>query len=220
MFRNVRFFGSFAAALFFFACAAGAQVAPYIADIVGEEGMERYGAGGEAEGDALRLIGSFKLFNPDTVPFYIWATFENGAKFKHTRHGGKYPAVRLVDMELRYKNGLGQVLVKEFPREGLDPRVARRLGWGFSGEQGRFGRKKERGAPLDANAAPRAGAVEVAFWPEDAQACYEMELWGALYAPDLRAAVYPGEYMENIKFELEAMPEASKGARRAFRRKK
>jgi hypothetical protein len=47
------------------------------------------------------------------------------------------------------------------------------------------------------------GAVEIAFWQEDVQAYYEMELWGVLYAPDLKKAVVAGNYVENIKFEIE-----------------
>jgi len=47
------------------------------------------------------------------------------------------------------------------------------------------------------------GASEITFWKEDAQVYYEMELWGALYAPDVRGAVVAGNYVENIKFEIE-----------------
>jgi hypothetical protein len=47
------------------------------------------------------------------------------------------------------------------------------------------------------------GAVEIVFWQEDVQAYYEMELWGVLYAPDLKKAVVAGNYVENIKFEIE-----------------
>jgi hypothetical protein len=30
-----------------------------------------------------------------------------------------------------------------------------------------------------------------------------MELWGVLYAPDLKKAIVAGRYIENIKFEIE-----------------
>jgi len=30
-----------------------------------------------------------------------------------------------------------------------------------------------------------------------------MELWGVLYAPDVREAVVAGRYVENINFEIE-----------------
>jgi hypothetical protein len=43
------------------------------------------------------------------------AVFENGGKFKHSRYGD-LPAVRLVDLELRYRNARQQPMVKKFPR--------------------------------------------------------------------------------------------------------
>jgi hypothetical protein len=207
--------------------AARAQAVPYIADIIGEEGMEsrpNYQSGRD-EGE-LRLIGTFKLFNPDTVPFYLWVSFQNEAKFKHSVQGDRYPAVRLVDMELRYRDDSYRPIVKAFPREdGLSPRVARRIGWGFAGSEGRFGKKKQGGKRAEEEAAfaetgvrrGRGGSVEIAFWKEDAQGYYEMELWGALYAQDVRAASNAGNYLENITFEIETMQPAALNKRRGAR---
>jgi hypothetical protein len=47
------------------------------------------------------------------------------------------------------------------------------------------------------------GVYEIVFWKEDAQAYYEMELWGVLYTPDVKEAVVAGRYVENINFEIE-----------------
>jgi hypothetical protein len=47
------------------------------------------------------------------------------------------------------------------------------------------------------------GAAEIVFWKEDAQVYYEMELWGVLYAPDVRGAVVAGSYVESVNFEIE-----------------
>jgi hypothetical protein len=211
--RNARVFLIFALPLLI-ARAALPQALPYITDVVGEEGMESRSDDRPEPGDGdLRLIGTFKLFNPDTVPFYLWVSFQNGAVFKHSAQGDRVPAVRLVDMELRYRDASYRPMVKEFPKDGLSPRVTRRMGWGFSGSEGRFGKKKTGETRAEDEAFSetgvrrgRGGAVEIAFWKEEAQARYEMELWGVLYAPDVKAAVHAGNYLENIKFEIEGMP--------------
>jgi len=221
----------FLVALFFLITPAYPQTVPYIEDMVGEDGIENTDFG-ERTGDdnRLRLIGTFKLFNPDTVPFYIWITFENGGMFKHTRYRDEYPAVRLVDLELRYKDALQRPMVKKFPnRADLVPRSKKRFGGSWlGGGRASSGKKVSRsrrgvvdagdvyvggddvdaGVVADASEADRGGragrgASEITFWKEDAQAYYEMELWGALYAPDVRGAVVAGNYVENIKFEIE-----------------
>ncbi|MDR2694079.1 MAG: hypothetical protein LBB74_07685 [Chitinispirillales bacterium] len=204
------------AALLFFVAAAYPQAVPYIEDIVGMDGIEAsVGKRVVAEDDdgGLSLIGTFKLFNPDTVPFYLWVSFENGGRLAHSRHRRDSPAIRLVDMELRYRDASQRPIVKEFP-DNAGPRVRPRLGWASSrsvsgGAAGRFGRKKahiEQSADAASSVRHRGmGAVEIVFWQEDAQAYYEMELWGVLYAPDVRKAVVAGNYVENIKFEIEAV---------------
>jgi len=196
---------------------AHSQVVPYITDIVGEEGMEKSDNGIGSGEERLRLIGTFKLFNPDTVPFYLWAIFENGGKFKHDRYAD-LPTVRLVDLELRYRNARQQPMVKKFPNTDSEPRVKKRfggswLGGGRSGKnrtRGRGGADDEVDIGVEASASGRAyrggrgrGVYEIVFWKEDAQAYYEMELWGVLYTPDVREAVVAGRYVENINFEIE-----------------
>jgi len=202
---------SLAAVLVFCVGAAEPQVVPYIVDVVGEEGVEGRGEPGNGR---LRLIGTFKVFNPDTVPFYLWATFEHGGKFTHSRYGDGYPAVRMVELELRYKNVFGQPVSKKFSyRSG--PRMKKRFsgslftGGGRAVKRGPRGRVSDEAVDVEiepgSNRGGRGrGASEIVFWREDAQAYYEMELWGALYAPDVREAVVAGNYVENIKFEIES----------------
>jgi len=218
------------AAVLFFVNMAHSQVVPYIDDIVGEEGMEKSNNGMGSSEERLRMIGRFKLFNPDTVPFYMWVIFENGGKFKHTKYTD-LPSVRLVDLELHYKNARGQPMVKKFPNANRsEPRMLnKRFGGSWLGG-GRSERKRSRGrgavgvgsveddvgvgVDIDAGSVSggrrgasrgRAGGgvSEIVFWKEDAQAYYEMELWGVLYAPDVREAVVAGNYVENISFEIE-----------------
>jgi len=211
-------FWAFAAVLIFFNT-SHSQVVPYITDVVGEDGMERSYADERSEEGRLRLIGTFKLFNPDTVPFYIWAIFEHGGRFKHTKYRDA-PSVRLVDLELHYKNARGQPMVKKFSNNRSEPRALnKRFGGSWLGG-GRSERKRSRGRgavgaggveeDVDVGSvssgrpgASRGGASEIVFWKEDAQAYYEMELWGVLYAPDVREAVVAGNYVENISFEIE-----------------
>jgi len=207
------------AAVLIFVNTAYPQVVPYITDIVGEEDMEKSDMDERSGEGRLRLIGAFKLFNPDTVPFYLWAIFENGGKFKHSRYGD-LPAVRLVDLELRYRNARQQPMVKKFPNADSEPRVKKRFGgsWlgggrsGKRGSRGRGGAEDEVDIEVEAVTSDRAyrggrgrgrGVYEIVFWKEDAQVYYEMELWGVLYAPDVREAVVAGRYVENISFELE-----------------
>jgi len=215
----------FFAAMLIFVNTAYPQVVPYINDIVGEDGMEKSESGMGSSEERLRLIGRFKLFNPDTVPFYMWAIFEHGGRFKHTKYND-VPSVRLVDLELRYKNNRGQPMVKKFPNGSSEPRMLnKRFGGSWLGG-GRSERKRSRGrgavgaeeeldgvgVGFDAGGASRSGGrgrgsgggvSEIVFWKEDAQAYYEMELWGVLYAPDVREAVVAGSYVENISFEIE-----------------
>jgi len=203
-----------AAALTFFAGAAFPQVVPYITTIAGEDDMEKSEDDEKAERGRLRLLGTFKLFNPDTVPFYMWISFDNGGRFKHVRHAD-LPTVRLVDLELHYKNALNQTMVKKFSNSS-EPRVRKRFAGSWLGGGRSSVKKRTRGravtddedSDVEAEAASSGrgrgnGASEAAFWKEDAQAYYEMELWGALYAPDAKAAVVAGRYAENIKFEIE-----------------
>jgi hypothetical protein len=193
--------------LLFFVNTAYPQVAPYIDDIVGNEHIEvSVGKRGTEDGD-LSFIGTFKVYNPDTIPFYIWISFENGGRLTHSRNKHEAPAIRMIDMELRYKDALQRTIIKEFP-DNAGPRVRQRLGWTSPnrGSDRRFGRKKAHVERSDdaSNARRRSrGAVEIVFWQEDVQAYYEMELWGVLYAPDLKKAVVAGNYVENIKFEIE-----------------
>jgi hypothetical protein len=191
------------------------QVVPYIEGVAGEEDMEKSNADERLAEERLRLIGAFKLFNPDTVPFYLWVIFENGARFKHTKYAD-IPSVRLVDLELRYKNDQQQPIVKKFSDNGSEPRVKKRFGgsWLGGGRSGKRGSRGRGGAGYDGGSdeveeityrggSRRYGAAEITFWKEDAQVYYEMELWGVLYAPDVREAVVAGRYAENINFEIE-----------------
>jgi len=215
-----------ASLLFFLITPSYPQTVPYITDMAGEDGIEKSEMDERDGGDnRLRLIGTFKLFNPDTVPFYIWITFENGGKFKHSKYRDDYPAVRLVDLELHYKDALSRPMVKKFPnRADFAPRVKKRFGGSWLGggrsSSGKKASRSRRGVVEDVddvddigdvgseategrNGRDSRGASEITFWKEDAQAYYEMELWGALYAPDVKSAVVAGNYVENIKFEIE-----------------
>ena len=211
-------FWAFAAVLIF-VNTAYPQVVPYIEDIFGEDGMEMSGVDERSAEEKLRLIGTFKLFNPDTVPFYLWAIFENGGLFKHTKYTD-LPTVRLVDLELRYKNVKQQPMVKKFPNpdDRSNVREKKRFGgsWLGSGRSGKRGTRGRGGADDEADIGVEAamsgrayrggrgrGVYEMVFWKEDAQAYYEMELWGVLYTPDVREAVVAGRYVENINFEIE-----------------
>jgi len=213
--------------LLFVVNTAYSQTVPYITDIFGEDGIENTSVGEGSGDDGLRRIGTFKLFNPDTVPFYIWITFENGGMFKHDRYRDQSPSVRLVNLELRYKDALQRPMVKKFPnRADFAPRSKKRFGGSWLGggrsssgkkvsrsrrgvvDAGDVGDDVDVGVSADASEADRGGragkgASEITFWKEDAQVYYEMELWGALYAPDVRGAVVAGRYVENINFEVE-----------------
>jgi len=204
------------AAVIFFTVAAYPQVVPYIKDIVGEDNVENSVGNGGTDNGGLRLLGTFKLLNPDTVPFYIWITFENGGKFKH-RKQADVPTIRLVDLELHYKNALNQPVVKKFPNNRSEPRTLKRFSGSWLGGGRSSVKKRTRGRAVmaavedeesdveaETNRSNRNhGASEIHFWKEDAQAYYEMELWGALYSPDVKTAVVAGRYVENIKFDIE-----------------
>jgi hypothetical protein len=199
------------------------ETVPYITDVFGEDNVKDSPSKGTTENGALRLIGTFKLYNPDTVSFYLWVTFDHGGKFTHVRNGEKTPTIRLVDLELRYKNAQQRPVVKPFPKNGnlFRTPVRRRVGWAStSGSAGRFGKKKQNRGPRppeqnpeieaqddESSGGARSGrsmsAVEITFWREDVQPYYEMELWGVLYAPDVKEASTPGSYAENISFEIE-----------------
>jgi len=215
----------FLVALFFLITPTYPQTVPYITDIFGEDGIENTSVDERSGDGGLRRIGTFKLFNPDTIPFYIWITFENGGMFKHDRYRDQYPSVRLVDLELRYKDALQRPMVKKFPnRAELAPRTKKRFGGSWLGggrsSSGKKVSRSRRGvvsaddgiddvdvggteAIEDRGGRAGKGASEITFWKEDAQVYYEMELWGALYAPDVGGAVVAGRYVENIKFEVE-----------------
>jgi len=221
------------AALLFYIGTARAQVVPYITDIDDEENVKTSIVKGSTENGELRFLGTFKLFNPDTIPFYLWVSFENNGQLTktqtragHSNH--RSPSIRLMDMELHYRDALQRPVVKVFPKRGAfgGPPV-RRSGWGSStlgaeGNVGRFGKKKPHERQIysrqpDYTASPASddaslasvrrraggGAVEIAFWREDVQSYYEMELWGVLYAPDVQAASAAGRYIEKINFEIE-----------------
>jgi len=224
------FFGLAIILILIFVNTAYSQVVPYIEDIFGEEDMVKSDNGMGSSEERLRMIGRFKLFNPDTVPFYMWVIFENGGKFKHTKYTD-VPSVRLVDLELHYKNARGQIMVKKFPNANRsEPRMLnKRFGGSWLGGA-RSERKRSRGrgavgaeeeldgggVDFDAGSVSggrrgasrgggrgSGGVSEIVFWKEDAQVYYEMELWGVLYAPDVREAVVAGNYVENISFEIE-----------------
>lgn len=203
--------------LLFSVNAAYPQIVPYVTDVVGEEGVEESIVRGSTENGELRLLGVFKLFNPDTVPFYLWAIFENGGKFKRVQYNDGEPSVRLIDLELRYKDVRQLPVVKKFPVISAEPRVKKRFGGSWLGG-GRSGKRNSRGRggaedDVDAVASDRGyrsghgdfgrSVYELVFWKEDAQAYYEMELWGVLYAPDVKEARIAGNYVENISFEIE-----------------
>jgi len=204
-------------ALLFFADAARSQILPYITNVNGEDGTVVHVDEDDRENSNLRLFGTFKLFNPDTVPFYLWVSFENGGQIKHAGSGrADLPAIHLVDLELRYKNSRDQPMVKKFPNNLSNYREKRRfggswLGGGRSEKRGPRGRASvsdDAESDFDAEVVTYRGArgrsaSEITFWKEDAQAYYEMELWGVLYAPDLKKVTVKGRYMENIRFEIE-----------------
>ena len=217
-------------AMLIFVNTAHPQVVPYITDVVGEDGIEKSDVDERSDEGRLRLVGTFKLFNPDTVPFYMWVIFEHGGRFKHTKYTD-VPSVRLVDLELHYRNARGQIMVKKFPNANRsEPRMLnKRFGGSWLGGA-RSERKRSRGrgvvsaeeeldgvgVDFDAGSVSggrrgayrgggrgSGGVSEIVFWKEDAQVYYEMELWGVLYAPDVREAVVAGNYVENISFEIE-----------------
>jgi hypothetical protein len=107
-------------------------------------------------------------------------------------------------------------MVKKFSNDMSGPREKKRFGGSWLGS-GRSGKRNSRGRVIDdgepgleveaityrGSARRSQGASEITFWKEDAQVYYEMELWGVLYAPDVREAVIAGNYVENISFEIE-----------------
>jgi len=188
------------------------QVRPYITDIAAADNSNQ--SSFDPHLSAPHLLCTFKLFNPDTVPFYIWVSFENHGKLKHIRRGDEFHGLRLVNLELHYKNTLGQPMVKVFPPIGTtEPSVKRRFGGAWLGS-GRSSKRKRSHEEFPADeaiddTAERGGhrrrASEITFWKEDAQTYYEMELWGTLYAKDLDDGVVAGGYRDVVSFEIEAM---------------
>jgi hypothetical protein len=161
-----------------------------------------------------RRLCNFKIFNPDTAPFYLWLSFGRHGVLRHEKRGEGYPDLRLTDLELRYKNDLSVPMVKVVPKRG--ERAARALGLGKGGFRNARDVKKgvRRGADALDGGGGHVGAAEIAFWQEDAQGYYEMELWGSIYEPDLEKGVGAGRYSESVEFEIEAMPFTLKKQRR------
>jgi hypothetical protein len=182
-------------------CPAFPQVTPYIDDAFSVDNLQSPSSA-PSVGQPY-LFCTFKLFNPDTVPFYIWVYFENSGKLKHANHGNEFPELRLADLEFRYKNAIGQPMVKKFTNNRSDPKVKKRFGGAWlSG--GRAGKKRPReefvnevidGVATTGRDKHRHGASEIAFWKEDAQGYYEMELWGVLYEHDLEGTIVAGVYI-------------------------
>lgn len=196
--------------LMVFAASVFPQARPYIKDAVTADNFNK--SSSDPFITQPHLLCTFKLFNSDTVPFYLWVYFENRGKLKHVKYGEEFSGVRLVDLELRYKNALGQQMVKKFPDNKSDTRVKKRFGGAWLGG-GRSKKSKLRDEPIEGAVADdtvdrggrRDGASEITFWKEDAQTYYEMELWGALYAPDVDNGVTAGGYRDVVNFEIEVM---------------
>jgi hypothetical protein len=189
------------------------SAAPYIADIYADAVDDL--SKDDPTVTLPRRLCNFKIFNPDTAPFYLWLSFGRHGVLRHEKRGEGYPDLRLTDLELRYKNDLSVPMVKIVPKRG--ERAARALGLGKGGFRNARDVKKgsRRGADaLDGDGGGHVGAAEVAFWQEDAQGYYEMELWGSIYEPDLEKGVGAGRYSESVEFEIEAMPFTLKKQRR------
>jgi len=180
----------------------------------------------------LQLLCSFKIANPDTVPFYLWIALERGGVMEFAQRDLGYPALRLIDLELRYKDDLSRPVVKKLAMRRQPTKVHR----SFGGTTWRSAREAKRGAKQNARRNAKNNTVwtgdpgdigadvgidggvvtddvfndksfsivEVTFLNEEAQGVYEMELWGAIYPPDMRKAV-AGRYVGAAKFEIEAM---------------
>jgi len=201
------------AALFLLAiaCPVFPQVTPYITDAFTVDNLQS--SNSTQSVDQPYMLCTFKLFNPDTVPFYMWVSFNNSGKLKHVNHGDEFPELRLTDLELRYKNAIGQPMVKKFPNNRSDPKVKKRFGGAWLGG-GRSGKRRPReefadeaveGAAIIERGRHRRGASEIAFWKEDAQGYYEMELWGVFYESDMEGTIVAGVYMDVVNFEIETM---------------
>jgi len=200
-----------------FATFAVSQTVPYIQDVVPvvEKDLSR----SDYDIAMPRLLCTFTIINPDTLPFYIWVSFEGQGALRHAKRGDEMPALRLTDLEFRYKNDLSQPMVKKFPNINTsESRAKKRFGGSWLGEgrrkKGTRGKFAESNVGVDAGedvdvytggSGRRWGAFEIDFWKEDAQAYYEMELWGRLYEPDLRGAIGAGKYSDVVNFEIEAM---------------
>jgi len=205
----VRFVGTLF--LLAIACPVFPQVNPYITDALTADNLQS--SNSTPSVNQPYLLCTFKLFNPDTVPFYIWVSFKNSGKLKHVKHGDEFPELRLTDLELHYKNALGLPMVKKFQNNSFDYRVKKRFGGAWL-SSGRAGKKRPRaefadevidGVVTTERGRHRRGASEIAFWKEDAQGYYEMELWGVLYEQDLDGMVVAGVYMDVVNFEIEIM---------------
>lgn len=155
-----------------------------------------------------QLICAFKVSNPDTIPFYLWVSFKEGGRMVHTSHRDETAPLRLVDLELRYRDNQHVPVVKAFPDNDYGPRLKKRVGGSWAG--GGWVRKKRTARAPEERVSHRAdrdrGVYEIPFWPEDAQGYYEMEIWGAMSAGDLNGSIFAGRYSETVSLEFEAIP--------------
>jgi hypothetical protein len=193
-----------------FAHPAFPQINPYIEDAVATDNL-REPRPDDMSVSIPQLLCTFKLFNPDTVPFYMWISFKNRGKLRHVKYGEEFPGLRLAELELRYKNDLSQPIVKKISNNSADNRVKKRFGGAWlGGGRSRKKMSREEFAEEDVentidNGSRMGRASEIAFWKEDAQGYYEMELWGVLYGSDLNGGVVAGRYIESVHFDIEAM---------------
>jgi len=202
------------------------QVLPFIVDEIVTEDVRSESSdigsdsdSGSVPGD-LQRICAFKLSNPDTLPFYLLVSFKEGGKMVHTSHETGVAAMRLVNLELRYNNERSMPVVKVFPGSEFDENLLprRRVGgaWAGGSRTPRFGKKKNRaaeGGEVVSSRGYRAWVYEIPFLPEDAQASYEMEVWGALMVRKADGRVVAGRYMETISIDIEGMGESAERVR-------
>jgi len=195
------------------------QILPFVADEIVTEDIKSESSDTDS-GAALQRICTFKLSNPDTLPFYLLVSFKEGGMLVHTSRERGLASMRLVDLELRYNNDLSMPIVKVFPGSEFDENVPvrRRAGGSWvngGGQSARFGKKKVRpeNGENAGNRGYRTWVYEIPFLPEDAQVSYEMEVWGALRVRDGDGRVVAGRYMETISLDIEAMGESNERVR-------